>query len=147
MKLKHLCIHNASVNSALMRRAAVCFMVSAFMGGCASVGMNTSPEEVVHKRAQQKLDALLEWDIDTAYALTSPGYREIKGKHQFTSRYLGASGWQAAKVQSVTCDDEYTRCKVSYLVTYTDRKLPAPVKTSLNETWIYVQDQWYLYLR
>ncbi len=118
---------------------------SAVLAGCAAFAPD-SPEERVRARAQARWDALLAGDFEKAYAFLSPGSRGVVSLPQFRNSIGAAASWKSAKVHGVTCQ-QADRCKVTMLVNYTPL-LPRPrvgnIETSIDETWLLEQGQWWL---
>lgn len=156
MKLKHSITYNNDgmlTGGSLMGGrskagwAKTMLLGALMLSGCTSLQqIGATPEEVVQQRAQQRLNALLKWDLDKAYSFVTPGYREMYSKRHYTSRYLGAINWQDAQVQWVSCNSAQ-RCKVSYTVTFKNKQLVTPLASKLEEAWVNTQGEWYLYLR
>lgn len=110
--------------------------------GCASImGPPPTAEEIVAERAQERLDALLAWDLDKAYSFFSPATQGVYEKADLASAYAGARRWTAAKVQSVRCEE--LRCDVVYLIDY---KLVRPAfenSRPIAEVWVNIDGKWY----
>jgi hypothetical protein len=100
-------------------------------------------------RAQERWDALLSGDLDTAYALYSPGYRSSHSRVDFEidlrSRRVR---WTGAKVLEASCEADL--CTVESKVDY---KVNQPVpgvpewKSSeqIEERWVRVDGQWWFF--
>lgn len=117
-----------------------CFIL---LAGCDTVDSEGTPEETVTERAAARLNALFTGDFETALAYTSPGYRQTSSVNQYRLKYAGVGNWTGVNVESVTCDAE--RCAVRALVSY---RLPRPAITNtrpIDEVWIPVDGQWYIY--
>jgi len=111
--------------------------------GCVS-GPALTPEEQVRQRAQARIDFLLVGDWTKSMEYTTPAYRQVSTRGRYGARYAGAANWTSAEVGSVSCEEE--RCDVSIQISY---QLPRPRITnerSLDEVWIKVDGQWYIYL-
>ncbi|MCK9247023.1 MAG: hypothetical protein M0P11_08760 [Anaerolineaceae bacterium] len=117
---------------------------SILLVSCAGTALSgKTPEQRVEQRAQQRLDALLAWDLDKVMEYTTPVYRSRVSKNQYGSRYLGVANWTEANVDSVSCSED--RCDVKVQVTY-EMVRPRMTNTRpLDETWIKVDGQWYIY--
>jgi len=122
---------------------AAAILIGLGTGGCASGGLFGTPEERVAKRAQARLDALLERDFEAAYGYVSPALREVSSLTDYAYRYAGASNWKRAEVQEVSCAVE--RCDVSFEVDYQMFRPKVKNTRSLDEVWIGVDGDWYLY--
>jgi len=119
------------------------WIVFLLMTGCTS-SMVMTPEEQVRQRAQERIDFLLAGDLTTSMGYTTPAYRQASTRGRYGARFAGAANWTSAEVESVACEAE--RCEVSVQISY---QLPRPriINTrSLDEVWIKVDGQWYIYL-
>ena len=132
--------------NAMKERTALCIiLLSVALSGCGTLSFGTQ-EERVATRAQERVDALMIRDFETAYALTTPGYRSTETIARYSSRWGGSGMWSKALVQEVECNrpEGADRCEVLLTVTY--RHLPLDeMTTDLQEEWIYVAGDWYLY--
>ena len=118
------------------------------MAGCGTTGsvQSTSVVEtgagdfskVVAGRAQQRWDALLKSDMDTAYQFISPGGRSLMTLQQYRPR-VNTSYWRGAKVSEASCGTE--TCEVTVLVDVLIQgvKFTNPIK----ETWILDAGKWW----
>ena len=101
----------------------------------------------VKSRAQARWDALLAADLDTAYALYSPGYRSSHSRTDFEidlrSRRVR---WTGAKVLEASCEADM--CSVESKVDYKVNK-PVPgvpewkSSEKIVERWVRVDGQWW----
>lgn len=114
------------------------------LAACAGTGLSgKTPEQIVEQRAQQRLDALMAHDVDTALAFTTPSYRARTHRARYAAQYAGVVSWTAARVEEVECEED--RCNVRIMVSY---ELPRPRMSNtrpLDETWIKVDGKWYIY--
>ena len=105
--------------------------------------------EAVHQRAVERWDLLSSHQPIKAYEYLSPGYRSTHTLDQYVAFVATASvRWKSAKVDSVKCEEEV--CKVKLTVTSIipgsalkrpeDYEFPGPVE----EKWISSEGQWYL---
>lgn len=138
-------LRRTSVNRMDLRVLSVLTVIAAaLLSACAGPGLSgKTPEELVARRAQERMDALLAQDIDKALSYTTPAFRERTTSGRYAGRYAGVVNWQEAKVDRVDCEAE--RCNVRVLVTY---QLPRPRITNtrpLDEVWIKVDGKWYIY--
>lgn len=120
-------------------------VASAALAGCAAFAP-ASPEERVRERAQARWDALLSGDIERAYAFLSPGSRGVVSLSRYRMSIGASASWKSAKVHSVACP-QADRCKVTMLVAYTPvlpRSRVAIIETSVDETWLFEEGQWWL---
>lgn len=102
---------------------------------------------IVQERAQMRWDALVNGQIETAYAFANLGFRSAIPLEHYIQRqtHIGAR-WIAAQVEHVDCSA--TRCEVSVQVTY---QLPDPgmaidFERQFEEIWILTDEQWWIYL-
>ena len=116
--------------------------------GCGTVKIVPSPSGSVNganaasspvsERAQQRWDALIKKDIDTAYQFISPGGRSLMTVEQYRPR-VNTSFWRAAKVEKASCAAEI--CEVTVLV---DSLLEGVKFTNpIKETWILDAGKWW----
>jgi uncharacterized protein YchJ len=100
-------------------------------------------------RAQERWDALLAQDLDTAYAFYSPGYRTSHSRVDFeidlrTMRVR----WTGAKVLEASCEADL--CTVQSKINY---KIHRPVRgvpewngsQQIAERWVRVDGQWWFF--
>lgn len=111
--------------------------------GCPSDLPNTLEE-----RVQLRWDALLAGDIDTAYRLLSPGFREAVSQDLYSSRLSARTvRWTGTKfVEVASCEGEV--CTVKVDVGYAVRAAVPGVSTYEGsrrgeERWIRVGGAWY----
>lgn len=104
-------------------------------------------EQIVAQRAQQRIDALMAGEVAESLEYTSPSYRQTSTQSQYAADYAGVANWTEAIVEKVTCEAE--RCDVRMAVSY---RMNAPRAHTIvssrpvDEVWIRVDGQWYLYL-
>jgi hypothetical protein len=118
---------------------------SLLLGACVSTG--SAKKHPVEERAQQRWDALLVPDYDTAYGLYSPGYRSANSRVDFEiSQRMRKIAILSAKVESSDCSAD--ACTVTSLVQY---RVASPVPgvnkwesgTQLQERWIRTDGKWW----
>ncbi len=120
-------------------------MAGVFLTACA-----TAPESSgnsIAERAQDRWDALLAGDFETAYAFYSPGYRStmsvIDLAFKIRSRRVQ---WVSAEYQDHSCDERV--CSVDFRVSF---KVMKPVKgmqvwessSLVDEKWVKTEGQWW----
>lgn len=111
--------------------------------GCGTVGLPSTPEELVASRATERLNAMLAGDFEKALGYTNSSFRQVTSADEYQLRYSGAANWTDAKVDRVVCEDE--RCEVRVLVSYR-MVTPTVVNTRpLDQVWISVDGQWFMY--
>lgn len=96
------------------------------------------------QRAQERIDALLAGNLVSSMEYTTPAFRQRSTVNQYAGRFAGAANWTGAVVEQVTCEED--RCNVDVQVTY---QIPRPRITNtrvLEEVWIRIDGQWYIYL-
>ena len=118
------------------------------IAGCGTTGsvQSTSVVEtgagdvskLVTGRAQQRWNALLKADMETAYQFISPGGRSLMTLEQYRLR-VNTSFWRGAKVSEASCGTE--TCEVTVLVDVLLQgvKFTNPIK----ETWILDAGKWW----
>ena len=118
------------------------------MAGCGTTGsvQSTSVVEtgagdvskLVTGRAQQRWNALLNADMETAYQYISPGGRSVMSLQQYRPR-VNPGFWRGAKVSEASCGTE--TCEVTVLVDVLLQgvKFTNPIK----ETWILDAGKWW----
>ena len=120
----------------------VCSML---LGACASTG--TAKKHPVEERAQQRLDALLLPDFDTAYSLYSPGYRSANSRVDFEiSQRVRKIAITQAEVVSSECSAD--TCTVTAMVGYrVGAAVPGVSKwesaTQVQERWVRTDGNWW----
>ena len=127
-------------------RRILIFVVAAMslLAGCVSLDQSP-PEQIVSKRSIERAGFLMANDYEVAYRFSTPGYRSLETVSEFSTRYVGASMWEEAKVAKVACSGMPTaRCDVALAISV---KLPPTglVTTHLQETWVLSAGNWYFY--
>ncbi|HET6565566.1 MAG TPA: hypothetical protein VFG52_09160 [Xanthomonadales bacterium] len=118
---------------------------SLLLSACASTG--SAKKNPVEDRAQQRWDALLALDYDTAYSLYSPGYRSANSRVDFEiSQRTRKIGILAAQVESSDCDAD--ACTVSTNVQYrVGSPIPGVNKwestSKVLERWVRTEGKWW----
>ena len=127
---------------------SACAFAVMILSGCASTGSQPSTggadskaeatSQKVLGRAQQRWDALLKSDMDTAYRYISPAGRSTMPIERYRPR-VNAAYWRGAKVKDASCEAE--TCEVTVLIDLTVEgvKTSVPVK----ESWILEAGQWW----
>ena len=131
-----------SRNNSLLLATGV---LSLLLTACAST--ENVKKHPVEERAQQRWDALLSQDFDTAYSLYSPGYRSANSRVDLEishrSRKVGLLG---AQVESSDCEAE--ACTVTSLVQYqVGSPVPGVSKwesaSTVQERWVRTDGKWW----
>ncbi|MCV6577331.1 MAG: hypothetical protein OIF58_16535 [Cohaesibacter sp.] len=125
-------------------------LVSAFlMAGltaCATLFESGTPEEIVTKRAQARMDALLQKDVDglkEAYKYNSPAFREHTSANEYHRYVAGRTMWNFARVKSVSCKEDV--CDAVVEINYTLPQIKHPMSSPFEQRWIKVDGQWWIY--
>lgn len=99
-----------------------------------------SGEAVVKEAAQQRWNALIEGDYQTAYQHYTDTFKKKVSLRNYRSHVKGVGLWKEAQVDNVNCDADGGRCdaKVSVTVGMKMRGMPEIMKTTdvVYETWI-----------
>lgn len=121
-------------------------LVVLFAEGCAPTDrkLNLPPEEAVGLRAQAWADALLAGDLEGAYELTSPNYRQVASIGQYHARVQGTGVWDKADVSSVSCEEQV--CTVKLSVEYSSRSRDMTIQRPREYKWVKGGGQWWLYV-
>ena len=123
----------------------IVLLASMLLGACASTG--EPKQNPVELRAQERWDALLIPDFDTAYSLYSPGYRAANSRVDFEISYRTRKiAITSAQVESSDCSGD--ACTVTSLVGYKVGSLVPGVSkwesgATLEERWIRTDGQWW----
>ena len=114
--------------------------------GCEELGKrwNMPVDEEVRLRAQAWADHLIAGDIEGAWALTSPSYRQFSTWQQYNPRVQGSSNWTSATVDSVRCTEDV--CDVSVMVEYELRTMKMSNRRPLDYKWVNVSGDWWLHV-
>ena len=125
------------------------FLLVTSLTGCAGL-LSSSPEERVLARSQERLDLLMDREVEAAFEYATPGYRSSHTVLQYDKKFGGAKTlWQAARAAEAYCDqsvDPVERCAVRVEIDYTTRSLGYMETTDLTETWIKSGGDWYIFL-
>lgn len=114
------------------------------LAACAST---RTVEPDIKVRAQERWDALLAGDFDTAYSFLSPGYRSSHSRVDFEiglrSRRIR---WTSARVEASTCEADVcsVAVKLGYKVTQPVPGVPVWESSELlSERWVRTDGQWW----
>jgi len=102
-----------------------CMLAGVFLSACASKPtVPDSPENSIAERAQDRWDALLAGDFETAYGFYSPGYRSTASVVDFAFEYQSRRvHWTSAEYKEHNCLEN--TCTVLFDMRYTINK-PVP---------------------
>jgi len=110
----------------------------------AACGEQRSSEDIVRERAQGWVDALLQKDLEGAYAFTSPVYRQSSRPGVYHARVSGAASWTGAEVNRVTCEQD--TCTVRVLISYAVAHMKVSNTRPMDYTWVQHEGEWWLYV-
>ena len=127
-----------------LTRPSFLWLQSLFLVACAS-NVTYSPEAQVRERAEGWLEALMAFDVEEAYAYTSPAYQSAHSTPWYSKNYAGRNMWKSASLGDVRCDElqDFGRCEVDILVTYRGFNMKSDMETVLTEVWVKLDGAWY----
>lgn len=117
------------------------------LSACSEPEPPPEPTEIVAERAQERWDALVAGDYETAYTFYTPGFRERTDVHAFKADMQRRPvRWISAAVRTTECEKE--RCTVETDVGYRVPSAPAQLSgmassRPIEESWIYINDNWW----
>lgn len=133
--------------STISRRigASALALSALILAGCAAMAP-TSPEAAVEQRATAYWKARQAGQIDKAYALTPPSYRQVRTLEQFRMQFGAAAAVKDVEVTKVTCEPEkcVARLKLSVSPALAGLKM-GNIDTHLDEIWLLEDGQWWHY--
>lgn len=118
------------------------------LSGCVGLQLQ-SDEQVVIKRAGERMAALQALDFETAYTYMSPGYKVKKTLDRFKSEFMGSSNMVAFQVLGAECSDmncvvDVSRdMKISAYIPGMDRS--KPINSVSRQVWIKTDGKWWYY--
>ncbi len=116
----------------------------ASMSGSPALTTSSTPDvkvAVVENRAESRWKALIDGDLDKAYAFLSPGSRSAMNVDEYKKQHR-IGFYRGVKLQSADCNVEV--CTVKLMLTY-DFKTLKGIVTPVTEKWIIEQGQaWYV---
>lgn len=138
-------MRSSSKTTSLLACMATAVIVT-LAAGCADLGMkpDLAADEAVRQRAQLWADNLLVDDIEGAWALTSPSYRQFTTWKQYYPHVQGSGRWTSATVGTVQCTEDV--CEVSVMVEYEVKQMQMTNKRALDYKWIEVDGDWWLHV-
>jgi len=125
--------------------AAFALAFAVLLSGCAGLGPERPPEEVVQKRAQAWADALLKGNLEGAYRYTSPTYRSYASAGAYHARVEGTSRWEVAEVRAVECPTEQL-CKVTFMLEYPGYQGQGTIRRPRTYKWVRSEGRWWIYV-
>lgn len=116
--------------------------VVAISVGCTFVGKK-SDSEIVQNRAQMWVDALVNNDVPLAWRYTSPAFRQTNSAQAYTRWVGGAGNWTAGEVKDVVCEND--KCVVKVQIHYSMPQFRLNNSRIIEQVWIRVDNNWWLY--
>ena len=115
------------------------------LAGCAAFAPAT-PEQIVQQRATAYWKARVAGQVDKAYALSTPSYRQLRTETQFKMQFGAGASVDNAEVTKVNCEAEkcMTQIKISVKPALMGVKV-GTIATHLNEIWVLEDGQWWHY--
>lgn len=122
-------------------------LASLVLGGCASLGVDKTPEQIVAERAAARWNAIIASKWEDAYAYTTPGYRATNSVEAYQARSQNAAiRREAVEVPQVECAQP-DACTATLLLTYRPLMPGYPsMSTRVTERWILDAGKWYIHL-
>lgn len=115
------------------------------LSGCAALSPST-PEQIVQKRATDYWKARMAGQVDKAYALSTPSYRKLRTKAQFTMQFGAGANAEGAEVTKVSCEAEKCTAQVKLDVKPALLGLKiGTISTYFDEIWLLEDGQWWHY--
>ena len=126
-------------------------LAAGLLAGCANTLTSAPPataEEIVSQRAQQRVDLLLDKKYDQAYEYLTPSYRALNSAENYRVRFGDGAKWIGPKVAKVECQNK-ERCVVTVKleVLVIARGFNTTIDSTLTETWLKEDGQWWFYQR
>ena len=115
------------------------------LSGCAALAPAT-PEQIVEKRAAEYWKARIAGNYQSAYALSTPSYRQVHSAEQFKMQFGAGVNVQAADVMKVTC--EAVKCTAQLKISVNPvllRMNTGTISTHVEEIWLLEDGQWWRY--
>ena len=111
--------------------------------GCAALAPAT-PEQIVEKRAAEYWKARIAGNYQSAYALSTPSYRQVRSAEQFKMQFGAGASVQAADVLKATCEPVKCVVKIKISVNAALLRLNmATIATHVDEIWLLEDGQWW----
>lgn len=122
-------------------------LMTLFLGACAgTVKESLTPEDIVRDKAQARFEAFLDKKREglvKALSFTTPSFRSVNTEKEYASRYGGRGQWESADIEKVSCEESV--CEVSIKLVFRSHRIPMPVTTFLQEKWIEIDGEWWVY--
>jgi hypothetical protein len=105
-----------------------------------------TPEQQVAERALERWQAIIDNDLESAYAFLSPAYRQAVPLTMYQGRLGQNVAWRDAEVKSVSCATD--ACDVALQISYR-YNMPNFEKLEnsrlFKEKWIRIEDDWWYF--
>jgi len=105
-----------------------------------------TPEQQVAERALERWQAIIDNDLESAYAFLSPAYRQAVPLTMYQGRLGQHVSWRDAEVKSVSCATD--ACDVAVQISYR-YNMPNFEKLEnsrlFKEKWIRIEDDWWYF--
>lgn len=141
--LQHSLLASVALAAGLL---AGCAAPGAGVGTTSAVSTPAKAEDAVRVRAQQRWDWLVAGKYEDAYTYTTPAFRGLNPAPSYRNRFGTGASWTGARVQNVECATP-ERCTVQVAVDtrVVARGFREPITSSLVETWLLEEGQWWYY--
>ena len=127
--------------------AILALLLFPLLAACTTAPAKPARTDPFPERAEQRWEALLSGDLETAYTFLSPGYRSTVSLVDWgVSQRMRKVQWNSAEYVSHDCEE--SRCTVVISAGFS-AMAPVPGMTRfentkrLEETWIKSQDEWW----
>lgn len=128
----------------VLKCLALCTSVA--LAACAGISQS-SPEEVVKQRVNERWKTLVSGDFARSYGYTAPSFRGLISQDVYRGRIGGAVNWVAGEVASVECP-EAIKCVARVRIDYKPLlrgRAGDTFSTYANETWVLEDGQWWAF--
>ncbi len=130
-------------------RLSFLLLFTVFAHGCASFkgsGLE-SDASVLHERAGERWEALLNKDWEKAYSFELPEYRKTHDLSKYKRRYGSSIQWKHVSITSVDIQEDQKTADVSGELTY-QIIVPGPggkvqSTTPFKERWVKKDSEWW----
>ena len=115
------------------------------LAGCAAFAPAT-PEQIVQQRATAYWKARVAGQVDQAYALSTPSYRQLRTEAQFKMQFGAGASVENAEVTKVSCEAEKCTAQIKLSVKPALMGLKVgTIATHMDEIWVLEEGQWWHY--
>lgn len=137
---------NGVFRAAATRHFSLSAALVAGLTACANIH-GGSPEDRVRDRATERWQALVAYQMEKAYAYTTPAYRAVISFERDRARYGSAAQWVGAEVVRVTCEPAKctARVRIDARPTIPGIGRKTTLTTHADEIWLLVDGQWWLH--